>query len=147
MHGTGRGFIDYRDAFAEFARWNNCIILAPLFPIGVRGDGNRDGFKYMREGDIRYDRGPARDGRRGRRSATGSTFERFALFGYSGGGHFAHRFLMLHPERLWAASIGAPGSVTLLDPTRDWWVGTRDVEELLRHRDRHRRRCAGCRCR
>jgi poly(3-hydroxybutyrate) depolymerase len=47
MHGTGRSFVDYRDAFAEFGGWNNCIILAPLFPVGVRGDGNRDGFKYM----------------------------------------------------------------------------------------------------
>ncbi len=127
MHGTGRSFVEYRDAFAEFGRWNNCIVLAPLFPVGVRGDGNRDGFKYMAEGDIRYDRVlidmveevGAKYGRR---------FDRFALFGYSGGGHFAHRFLMLHPDRLWAASIGAPGSVTLLDPTRDWWVGTRDVE-------------------
>ena len=35
-----------------------------------------------------------------------------------GGGHFTHRFLMLQPKRLWAAAIGAPGSVTLLDPTR-----------------------------
>jgi hypothetical protein len=26
-------------------------------------------------------------------------------------------------------SVGAPGSVTLLDPTRDWWVGIRDVKE------------------
>ena len=126
MHGTGRSFVEYRNALAEFGRWNNCIILAPLFPIGVKGDGNRDGFKYMIEGDIRYDRAlidmvdevGAKYGRR---------FDRFALFGYSGGGHFAHRFLMLHPDRLWAASIGAPGSVTLLDPTRDWWVGTRDV--------------------
>jgi poly(3-hydroxybutyrate) depolymerase len=126
MHGTGRSFVEYRNALAEFGRWNNCLILAPLFPIGVRGDGNRDGFKYMIEGDIRYDRVlidmveevGAKYGRR---------FERFALFGYSGGGHFAHRFLMLHPDRLWAAAIGAPGSVTLLDPMRDWWVGTRDV--------------------
>jgi hypothetical protein len=38
---------------------------------------------------------------------------------------------MLHPGRLWAACIGAPGSVTLLDPTRDWWVGTRNVEALF----------------
>jgi pimeloyl-ACP methyl ester carboxylesterase len=127
MHGTGRSFLEYRNAFAEFGRWNNCLILAPLFPVGVRGDGNRDGFKYMAEADIRYDRAllsmvdeiGEKYGRR---------FERFALFGYSGGGHFAHRFLMLHPDRLWAASIGAPGSVTLLDPTRDWWVGIRDVE-------------------
>ena len=127
MHGTGRSFLEYRNAFAEFGRWNNCLILAPLFPVGVRGDGNRDGFKYMAEGDIRYDRVLlAMVDEIGEKY--GRRFERFALFGYSGGGHFAHRVLMLHPDRLWAASIGAPGSVTLLDPTRDWWVGTRDVE-------------------
>ena len=127
MHGTGRSFLEYRNAFAEFGRWNNCLILAPLFPVGVRGDGNRDGFKYMAEGDIRYDRVLlAMVDEIGEKY--GRRFERFALFGYSGGGHFAHRFLMLHPDRLWAASIGAPGSVTLLDPTRDWWVGTRNVE-------------------
>ncbi|KQU55151.1 hydrolase [Bosea sp. Leaf344] len=130
MHGTGRGFTGYRDGFQDFARWNNCIVLAPLFPIGVLGDDNRDGFKYMREGEIRYDmvllamvaEVEAR---------YGVSFPRFALFGYSGGGHFAHRFLMLQPRRLWACSIGAPGSVTLLDPTRDWWVGTRNMAELF----------------
>jgi poly(3-hydroxybutyrate) depolymerase len=128
MHGTGRAFTSYRDAFADFGRWNNCIILCPLFPVGVLGDGNRDGFKYMQEADIRYDRvllsiveevG----------EHYGIDVGRFALFGYSGGGHFAHRFLMFHPGRLWAASIGAPGSVTLLDPGRDWWVGIRNVKE------------------
>jgi poly(3-hydroxybutyrate) depolymerase len=130
MHGTGRGFTGYRDAFQDFGRWNNCIVLAPLFPIGVLGDDNRDGFKYMREGAIRYDHVllamvaevEAR---------YGVSFPRFGLFGYSGGGHFAHRFLMLQPQKLWACSIGAPGSVTLLDPTRDWWVGTRNMVELF----------------
>jgi poly(3-hydroxybutyrate) depolymerase len=130
MHGTGRGFTGYRDAFEAFARWNNCVVLAPLFPIGVMGDGNRDGFKYMREGDVRYDlvllamvEEVAQ--------RYGFDFSRFGLFGYSGGGHFAHRFLMLQPQRLWGVSIGAPGSVTLLDPTRDWWVGTRNVAALF----------------
>lgn len=130
MHGTGRGFTGYRDAFSSFARWNNCIILAPLFPIGVMGDGYRDGFKYMREGNLRYDHVllaiveevSAR---------YGIAFDRFGLFGYSGGGHFTHRFLMLQPHKLWGASIGAPGSVTLLDPSRDWWVGTRNFAELF----------------
>jgi pimeloyl-ACP methyl ester carboxylesterase len=53
------------------------------------------------------------------------------LFGYSGGGHFAHRFYYLHPQRLHAVSVGAPGSVTLLDDSRDWWVGTRNVRALF----------------
>jgi hypothetical protein len=47
---------------------------------------------------------------------------------FSGGGHFTHRFAILHPGKLWAASIGASGSVTLLDPSRDWWVGIRDIQ-------------------
>ncbi|CAN7577346.1 alpha/beta hydrolase [Bosea sp. LjRoot9] len=130
MHGTGRGFTGYRDAFEEFARWNNCVVLAPLFPIGVLGDDNRDGFKYMREGEIRYDHVLlAMVDEVAQRY--GVSIDRFALFGYSGGGHFAHRFLMLQPQKLWACSIGAPGSVTLLDPTRDWWVGTRNMAQLF----------------
>ncbi|MEP7454175.1 alpha/beta hydrolase [Phyllobacterium sp. SB3] len=130
MHGTGRSFITYRDAFAAFGRWNNCIILAPLFPVGVEGDRNASGFKYIIENDLRYDElliaivDEVKDYYR-------LKIDRFAMFGYSGGGHFTHRFLLLHPDRLWAASIGAPGSVTLLDPTRDWWVGTRDFAKLF----------------
>jgi poly(3-hydroxybutyrate) depolymerase len=128
VHGTGRtSFLDFRDGFAEFGRWNDCAILCPVFPVGVRGDGNRSGYKYIAEGDIRYDRlviamveevaaKYAQD------------WSRFAMFGFSGGGHFTHRFAILHPERLWAASIGASGSVTLLDPERDWWVGIRDLK-------------------
>jgi poly(3-hydroxybutyrate) depolymerase len=130
QHGTGRGFTDYRNAFSAFAKWNHCLVLAPLFPIGVMGDGNRDGFKYMQEGGIRYDEillAMVREVG----EAYGLDFPQFGLFGYSGGGHFAHRFLLLKPERLWAVSIGAPGSVTLLDPTRDWWVGTRDMQEKM----------------
>ncbi|MDP0929684.1 alpha/beta hydrolase [Paracoccus onubensis] len=130
QHGTGRGFTDYRDDFAAFARWHNVMILAPLFPVGPQGDGNRDGFKYMIEGDIRYDHVLLSmvDEVAER---YGCDFSKFALFGYSGGGHFAHRFLMLHADRLFAVSIGAPGSVTLLDPTRDWWVGTRNFAEIF----------------
>ena len=130
MHGTGRGFTGYRDAFASFARWNNCIILAPLFPIGVMGDGYRDGFKYMREGNLRYDHILLAIVEE-ISERYGIAFDRFGLFGYSGGGHFAHRFLMLQPQKLWGVSIGAPGSVTLLDPSRDWWVGTRNFAEIF----------------
>ena len=72
MHGTGRAFVEYRDAFAEFARWNDCIVLCPLFPVGVLGDGNRDGFKQLHEGEIRYDRAAGHGGR-GRRSSAGAS--------------------------------------------------------------------------
>jgi len=128
VHGTGRAFIEYRNAFAEFARWNDCAVLCPLFPAGVLGDGNRDGFKQLREGEIRYD-DVLLDMVDEVAEKFDQQFSKFALFGYSGGGQFANRFALLHPERLWAVSIGAPGSVTLLDPQQDWWVGTRNVQE------------------
>lgn len=128
VHGTGRAFTEYRDAFAAFAKWNDCIVLCPLFPAGPQGDGNRDGFKHLREADIRYDQILL--------SMVdevalkfGCDFSKFALFGYSGGGQFVNRFALLHPERLWALSIGAPGSVTLIDNQQDWWVGVRDFEK------------------
>lgn len=127
LHGSTRAMEIYRNGFAEFGRWNNCVILSPLFPVGVLGDGNGDGYKQLVEGDIRYDQVlldmVASVGQKYNRR-----FDTFALFGYSGGGQFTHRFCYLHPEKLWAASIGAPGSVTLLDPKQNWWVGVRDFE-------------------
>jgi len=127
VHGSGRtSFMDYRDGFAEFGRWNNCAILCPIFPIGVFGDDERNGYKYMVERDVRYDEivlGMVDE----LATRYGQDWTRFAMFGFSGGGHFTHRFAILHPDKLWAASIGAPGSVTLLDADKDWWVGIRDL--------------------
>ncbi|MER8376061.1 alpha/beta hydrolase [Mesorhizobium sp. M1396] len=129
MHGTGRtSFLDFRDGFAEFGRWNDCAILCPVFPMGVLGDGARSGYKYMLEGEIRYDQALLAIVEEVSVKYR-QDWSHFAMFGFSGGGHFTHRFAILHPDRLWAASIGAPGSVTLLDPTRDWWVGIRDLPE------------------
>ncbi|HEY4250262.1 MAG TPA: alpha/beta hydrolase [Roseomonas sp.] len=128
VHGSSRtSFLEFRDGFAEFGRWNNVAILCPVFPTGVLGDDASSGYKYMQEGDIRYDKvllamvGEVAAKYR-------QDWSRFAMFGFSGGGHFTHRFAILHPEKLWAACIGSPGSVTLLDPDRDWWVGIRDLE-------------------
>jgi dienelactone hydrolase len=128
VHGTGRtSAIDFRDGFAEFGLYNDCAILCPIFPVNVLGDGARSGYKFLEEGDIRYDQVVlAMVDEMAQKYH--QDWSRFAMFGFSGGGHFTHRFAILHPEKLWAVSIGAPGSVTLLDPKRDWWVGIRDLE-------------------
>lgn len=129
IHGTGRtSFLEFRDGFSGFGRWNDVAVLCPVFPVGVLGDGARSGYKYMIEGDIRYDR-VLLDMVDEVAERYRQDWRQFAMFGFSGGGHFTHRFAILHPQRLWAASIGAPGSVTRLDPTRDWWVGIRDLPE------------------
>lgn len=133
IHHTLRNFIECRDAFAEFGERHHLVVLAPLFPVGVQGDGDPDGYKYLREGELRYDLllhrmidGVARE--------TGCDGRRFWLQGYSGGGHFAHRYLLVHPERLHAVSIGAPGQVTLADDGLDWWGGVRDLEAVFGRR-------------
>ncbi len=132
IHGTGRNFMEYRDAFSAFGAANNMVVLAPLFPAGLRGDGNIDGYKYLIEDDIRYDLellslidAVAED--------TGCRADQFMIFGFSGGAHFVHRFLLVHPSRVSAAAIGAPGQVTLLDPEADWWVGVRDMQAQFGH--------------
>lgn len=130
VHGTMRLQSLYRDAFSGFGRFNNCMILAPLFPVGVRGDMEAGGYKYMVEGEIRYDEVLLAMVREAG-DLIGRSFEKFMVFGFSGGGHFTHRFLYLHPDRLKAVSIGAPGSVTLLDETVDWWPGIRNFSEVF----------------
>lgn len=125
VHGTGRNAMAYRDALAPFAEAEGYVVLAPLFPVGVLGDFYPDGYKYVAEGKLRYDQillGMVAE----LTELLGAAFDRFSLFGFSGGGHFAHRFFYLHPERLRSVSVGAPGGVTLLDDSRDFWIGTRD---------------------
>ena len=130
VHGTGRLMTLYREAFAAFADQNRFIVLAPLFPAGITAPDDLSSYKLLRAGTLHYD------------AILLSMIDeiaakyridvsRFALFGFSGGGHFAHRFLYLHPERLSAVSIGAPGVVTLLDRERDFWVGVRNFESVF----------------
>lgn len=130
VHGTLRTFWSYRDGLSQLARFKNCVVLAPLFPVGIFGDGNEDGYKQLIERDLRYDLALLAmiDEASKRLNAT---FGKFFLFGFSGGGQFVNRFMFLHPRSLLAASIGSPGSVTLIDRARDYWVGTRNMHSLF----------------
>lgn len=130
VHGTARTAQGYRDAFADFAESTNTVILAPLFPAGIVAPWEVSSYKYVKWGDIRFDHillamiDELSEKVRIQK-------DRFLLFGFSGGGHFAHRFYYVHPERLLGVSIGAPGILTYIDPTQRWYVGTKDMEELF----------------
>jgi poly(3-hydroxybutyrate) depolymerase len=128
IHGSGRGAQRYRAEFAQFAELHRCIVLAPLFPCGIIEPGELDNYKFIKFHDIRFDRVLL--------AMVDEVAQRFhvdtgrlLIHGFSGGGQFVHRFLYLHPKRIAAASIGAPGRVTLLDATLPWWMGTRDFEQ------------------
>lgn len=127
VHGTGRGIAACRENFVALAERHGLIVLVPLFPAGMTGPGELSSYKMLRAGGIHYDMillGMIDEISERYRVDT----QRFALHGFSGGGHFTHRFFYLHPERLTAISIGAPGLVTLIDFERDFWVGLRDFE-------------------
>ena len=128
VHGTGRTAERYRTMSRDFAEQHGCIVLAPLFPAGIIDPSDLHGYKRLAYRDIRFDR-VLLDmvDEVGQRFRVGT--ERFLLHGFSGGGQFAHRFAYLHPDRLSALSIGAPGRVTRINPDVPWWLGTADLAE------------------
>lgn len=130
VHGSSRNVQGMRDGFAIHAERQRWVVLAPLFPVGVLGDGDPDGYKTLVEGGVRYDQvllGMVED----LEEVLGVGFPQFGLFGFSGGGQFAHRFLYVHPERLWGVAIGAPGAVTRIDDRFDYWLGTRNLAAVF----------------
>lgn len=125
LHDTLRNHQALRESFVDYAERANAIVLAPLFPAGIGTPEDLDHYKYLRFGDIHFDEvllAMAAEVA----AKYGVDAARFAMFGFSGGAHFAHRFLYAHPDRLSALVVGSPGSVTLPTEEHAWWVGLKD---------------------
>lgn len=132
VHGTDRRNQQVRDFFSDFAEATNTVVVAPLFPAGLGHDQEVDDYKLLRANSIRFDLiALSMVAEVAARYAVDA--RRFLLFGFSGGAHFAHRFFYGHPERLSAVVVGAPGSVTLPQPDRQWWVGLAGFAEIFGH--------------
>ncbi|KAK5046253.1 hypothetical protein LTR84_008396 [Exophiala bonariae] len=132
IHGSGRRAERARESLVSLADRTGSAILAPLFPTGVGGDPNEaHNYKFLAYRGIRYDlillamldevaaRWP------------GVATEKVFLVGFSGGGQFALRFFYLHPQRISAVSVGAPGVVTRLDPVVEWPRGIQGVGDVF----------------
>ena len=128
IHGSGRNAGEYRNAFKEYADRNKFVLLAPLFPVGVYGNGYADGYKFLSEKETRYDL-VLLEMVEELSKACSCDFGRFYLYGFSGGGQFAHRFLYVHPEHLKSVSIGAPGLATKINDSSPWFFGTAGFAE------------------
>lgn len=133
IHGSARTPHVYRSLFKGFAERYGCVVLAPMFPSRIFVEGEEANYKFLRCHDIRFDRLLLQmiDEVRSRYHLRA---DHVLMHGFSGGGHFAHRFFYLHPERLMGVSIGAPGMVTLLAPELDWHCGTRGMETVFGQR-------------
>lgn len=132
VHDTLRNNQALRDLFSDFAEQSNTLVVAPLFPAGLDTPDDLDHYKYLRFRDIRYDEIVVRIveevGSRYRVDAV-----HFSLFGFSGGAHFAHRFLYVEPARLARVVVASPGSVTLPAEEHRWWPGLGDFASVFGH--------------
>ncbi|MBK0329034.1 alpha/beta hydrolase [Rhodobacteraceae bacterium F11138] len=130
IHGTERWPAHYRDNYAAFAQEQQAIVLAPLFPCNLFFIGDTENYKLLKAGDIRFDQVLLdmvdEIGQRYRLAS-----DKFLMHGFSGGGHFTHRFLYAHPHRLLGASIGAPGVVTLCEPDLDYPLGLKGMADFI----------------
>jgi predicted peptidase len=159
IHGTSRTHHRHIEAWHDFALSHRCAIVAPIFPCLLSSPVDIDGYHYLgkppprnsnaydkildsaievprlysnaKNSELRYDllllklldeisiRWPSID------------TTRIFLTGFSGGAQFVHRFMYLHPERLLAVNIGAPGNVTPLDFTKPWPRGLKNIEDIF----------------
>ncbi|MDH3760024.1 MAG: hypothetical protein OEU50_03520 [Gammaproteobacteria bacterium] len=109
IHGISRNARQHAKLLSSVAELYGVIVLAPLFSEKQFPD-------YQRLGRLR--RGPRADLALDRIVGevlylTGANTERLYMFGYSGGGQFAHRYAMAHPERVAGVVIGAAGWYTM----------------------------------
>ncbi|KAH9995004.1 alpha/beta-hydrolase [Xylariaceae sp. FL0662B] len=130
VHGTRRNISNIYD-LVPFAQSIPCAVLVPLFSAGLDGPNDIDSYKVLRSKTLRSDLALLAMLDEVAYRWPGIETKKVFLMAFSGGGQFAHRFLYLYPERLAAVSIGAPGSVTLLDDQLDWPAGIKNVEDLF----------------
>ncbi|KAH8554124.1 Alpha/Beta hydrolase protein [Umbelopsis sp. PMI_123] len=136
IHGNERdvqGLVKAFERNVQNLSPGNYALLFPLFPVGVLGDDNEQGYKFLRENDIRYDKllfdmvhQLCHDNLH-----LDHDISTFLLYGYSGGGQFVHRLFYLYPERIRALFVGAPGAITLLGDEHHWWFGTRNIKKTF----------------
>lgn len=111
VHGISRNAYEHAKMFAPFAERYGVVVLAPLFPAQTYADYQRLGRNSDTEHAGRVMEAMVADVGR----LTGAKTDRFFLFGYSGGGQFAHRYAMAHPDRIGAYAVGAAGWYTFPD--------------------------------
>lgn len=130
VHGSLRDADILRDEFIDFAEQHQCVLLAPLFPAGIDDPEDLHNYKHIIYHGIRYDV-ILLDMIEELANSYRVKKNKVLMHGFSGGAQFAHRFLYLHPDRLHAVSVGAPGTVTLPDDRASWWVGLKGMEEIF----------------
>ena len=119
VHGISRNPIQQLAAFAQTAERNDAVLIAPHF---TKKDWHGyqtlvcDGVKPRCDRALIHSVDLIR-------SELGLARDRFFLFGFSGGGQFAHRFAFVNPGMVEAVTTVAAGWYTLPDPDAKYPLG------------------------
>jgi len=126
IHGVSRNARQHARMLSSMAEQYGVVLLAPLFSkqqfpdyqrLGRLGHGPRADLALDRIiGEVLF--------------LTGADRGRLYLSGYSGGGQFAHRYAMAHPERVAAVVIGASGWYTFPDNKQRYPRGIASTKSL-----------------
>jgi len=123
VHGLSRNVTEHAGLFAPLAEKYDVVMIAPFFPEERFDDYQRLGREGRGErADLALNKIVAEVG-----ELTGADAEKVYLFGYSGGGQFAHRYLFAHPERVAKAAVGAAGWYTMPDPEVEYPYGIKSA--------------------
>ncbi|MFC7538118.1 hypothetical protein ACFQPG_12220 [Sphingomonas sp. GCM10030256] len=127
VHGISRNAIELILRFTEGAADFGVPLIAPLFRQDVYGAYQQvvDRRRQLRADDALFDilaqvaaRWPI-------------SGDKVDLFGFSGGAQFAHRFALLHPERVRTCVPVSAGWYSWPDEAIDWPLGLRDAPEPI----------------
>ncbi len=125
VHGITRNAADQAFRFRTLAEENGVVVIAPLF--------EQKYFKqYQQLNGPQYqnsDRALLKIVKAVGKKISCKT-DKLHLFGFSGGGQFAHRFAMAHPERVASVLMGAPGWYTFPEADKSYPYGLRRSPDL-----------------
>lgn len=111
VHGISRSPFQQIAMFSDMAEKRGAVLVAPLFDkkkwqgyqrLFCRRKSRRADLALIKTLNSVYE-------------LLGIKERKILLYGYSGGGQFAHRFAFVHPERVQAVALGASGWYTMPD--------------------------------
>ncbi|HXI86653.1 MAG TPA: hypothetical protein VNH64_04305 [Parvularculaceae bacterium] len=118
VHGISRNALEQIARFAPAAARRGVALIAPLF---IKAQfrayqtlGDKDGWRALKAFEACL--AAAQD-------VIGQSTTAVNIFGYSGGGQFAHRFAMMRPQRVKDIAVAAAGWYTMPDPTMRYPYG------------------------
>ncbi|WP_083607704.1 hypothetical protein [Thalassospira sp. TSL5-1] len=121
IHGSDRDVDGMIAALREGFGDRDIAILAPFFPYQIDNADHSDGYKFLVSAGFDY--AAILESMIAECQNLQGDFDTAYLYGFSGGAQFAERYGLFCAANLSGLVIAAPGNVTLIDDTLEWWPG------------------------